>query len=140
MLFKFRFQGDDANERREFVKSLNFNWDVVSSEEKHELSESLLATTYGVRRLEEESWFKVDWEKVPELVERRGVFVKKGKAYVPVREQLSMVLEEFTARLEKALEVWDMGFLFLKGLVVRILTVYPSLRAEHCPDWTRTTV
>lgn len=80
---------------------------MVSDEEKHELGESLLASTYGVRRLEDESWFKVDWEKVPELVERRGVFVRKGKAYVPVREQLSMVLAEFTARLEKALEVWD---------------------------------
>ncbi|OJD16632.1 hypothetical protein AJ78_03224 [Emergomyces pasteurianus Ep9510] len=104
MLFKFRFQQDDANERRNFVASLNFDWDMVSNEEKRELSESLLASTYGVRRLDEESWFKVDWEKVPELVERRGVFVKKGKAYVPVREQFSMILAEFSARLEKALE------------------------------------
>ncbi|KAK2798069.1 hypothetical protein FQN50_008981 [Emmonsiellopsis sp. PD_5] len=104
MLFKFRFQQDDGKERRAFVDSLNFNWQMVSEEEKHDLSENLIACTFGVRRIDEENWFKVDWDKVSELVERRSVFVKRGKAYVPLREQLSMILAEFTARLDKALE------------------------------------
>ncbi|PGH23238.1 hypothetical protein AJ80_02654 [Polytolypa hystricis UAMH7299] len=103
MLFRFRFQQDDGKERRAFIENLNFHWDIVPEEEKRELSEDLLATT-GFKRLEDESWFKVDWDKVPELVERRGVFLRKGKAYVPMREQLSMILAEFTARLERALE------------------------------------
>lgn len=105
MLFKFRFQQDDTKERRAFVDSLNFDWDIVTDEEKRELGEGLLAATPGFKRNDEEGWFKVDWEKVPELVERRGVLLKKGKAYVPLREQLSMILAEFSARLEKALEV-----------------------------------
>jgi len=57
------------------------------------------------KRIEEESYFKVDWDNVPELVESRRVFVKAGKAYVPGREQLSMVMAEFTQLLDKALEV-----------------------------------
>ncbi len=63
--------------------------------------------TPGLRRqdLEDGGWFKVDFETVPELVESRRVFLKAGKAYVPVREQMSMVLADFTARLEKGLEV-----------------------------------
>lgn len=121
MLFKFRFQQDDARERRAFVQTLNFDWDVVTDEEKQELSEQLLATTPGLRRLDDESWFKLDWERVPELVERRGVFLKHGKAYVPMREQLSMVLAEFTARLDKALEVWPT----LKESVFTTLLINP---------------
>ncbi|EER29354.1 Eukaryotic-type DNA primase, large subunit family protein [Coccidioides posadasii C735 delta SOWgp] len=102
MLFKFRFQLDDSAEREAFVESLNFDWDILSEEEKDELKNELHATTPGVKR--DKGWFKVDWEKVPELVERRSVFVKKGKAYVPLGEQQSMILAEFSARLEKALE------------------------------------
>lgn len=55
--------------------------------------------------MEEGGWFKVDFETVPELVESRRVFLKAGKAYVPSREQMSMVLAGFTERLDKGLEV-----------------------------------
>lgn len=105
MLFKFRFQKDDSKERRAFIESLNLDWEPVSEEEKVELAEQLLSSTPGLRRAEEEAWFKVDWEKVPELIERRTVFIRKGKAYVPQREQLSMIVADFTSRLEKAMEV-----------------------------------
>lgn len=105
MLFKFRFQKDDSKERRAFIESLNLNWESVSEEERSELAEQLVTSTPGLRRAEDEAWFKVDWEKVPELIERRAVFIRKGKAYVPQREQLSMIIADFTARLEKAMEV-----------------------------------
>lgn len=105
-LFKLRFQSDDTNERQSFVKSLQFDWDTVSEEEKRTLGAELVAATPGIRRTEEESWFKVDFERVPELVEGRRVLLRKGKAYVPIREQLSMIMAEFTTRLEKGLEVW----------------------------------
>ena len=106
-LFRLRFQTDLGRERQAFVESLNFNWDVVTEEEKRELSMHLQNATPGLGRqeLDEGGWFKVDWDTVPERVENRRVFVKKGKAYVPAREQLSMVLAEFTARLDKGLEV-----------------------------------
>lgn len=106
MLFRFRFQQDDSKERRAFIDGLSLDWEPVGEEEKNEVAESLVGATPGLRRADEETWYKVDWEKVPELVERRSVFLKKGKAYVPGREQLSMIIAEFTARLERALEVW----------------------------------
>lgn len=104
MLFKYRFQQDDGQERRKFIESLSFDWEMVSDEEKQELGEQLLASS-GLKRLDDESWFKVDMEKVPELVERRTAFLRRGKAYVPLREQQSMILAEFTARLDRSLEV-----------------------------------
>ena len=63
------------------------------------------ALSSGVKKGDEEGWFKVDWENVPELVESRRVFLKWGKAYVPAKEQMSMVMSEFSKRLEQALEV-----------------------------------
>ncbi|KAI9668694.1 MAG: hypothetical protein M1829_005307 [Trizodia sp. TS-e1964] len=104
-LFKIRFQDDDAKERRSFVESLNFDWEVVDETEKRELASNLLAVIPGNRRLDDEGWFKVDWERVPELVEGRRVLLWAGKAYVPSKEQLSMVVSEFSTRLEHALEV-----------------------------------
>lgn len=88
------------------MESLNLEWEIVNEEEKRMYAEELKAAGGGFpKRIEEENYFKVDWERVPELVESRRVFLKFGKAFVPVREQLSMVVAEFTGKLDKALEV-----------------------------------
>lgn len=105
MLFRLRYKMDDARERQDFVNSLDFAWEMVSEKEKLELGEDLRAATGAVRKGEEEGWFKVEWEKVPELVEARKVFLKRGTAYVPIREQMSLVVTEFTRRLDFALEL-----------------------------------
>lgn len=54
--------------------------------------------------VQSETYFKVDFEKVPDLVGRRSVYIAKGKAYVPMFEQVSLAMEEFKAHLSKALE------------------------------------
>jgi DNA primase large subunit len=112
MLFRFRFQQDDSRERRAFIESLSLDWEPVSDDERRDVAEHLVAATPGLRRADEETWYKVDWERVPELVERRSVYLARGKAYVPGREQLSMIIAESTARLERALEVSDGTFCF----------------------------
>ena len=106
-MFKLRFHNDDVKERQSFVESLQLDWEVVSEEEKKALGTDLQNATPGLKRqdAEEGGWFKVDFEMVSELVEGRRVLLKAGKAYVPVREQMSMVLADFTARLERGLEV-----------------------------------
>ena len=106
-LFKLRFQNADVRERQQFVASLQFDWEVVAEDEKKSLAAAFANSTPGLRRqeIEEGGWFKVDFEMVPELVEGRKVFLKAGKAYVPDREQLSMVLAGFNANLDKGLEV-----------------------------------
>ena len=105
-LFKFRFQQDDARERQDFVESLDLAWEMITEEEKRDFGKVLLDATPGLKRQElEGGWFKVDFETVTELVESRKIFIKAGKAYVPSREQLSMVLASFSTKLDKALEV-----------------------------------
>lgn len=107
-LFRLRWNEDDARERRDFVDSLDMGgeWEKVTEEEKKLLADELKAATpWGARKGEEEGWFKVDWEKVPDLVEHRKVLLKRGKAYVPMREQSSLLLAEFSRRLGDAMEV-----------------------------------
>jgi DNA primase large subunit len=106
MLFQLRFKDDDFIERQSFVRSLNLEWDEVQEAEKRELKDRLLAAAGGsMKNPDEQEWFKVDWERVPVLVEQRRVFMKRGKAYVPQREQMSLVVAEFTKKLDEALEV-----------------------------------
>ena len=103
-LFRLRLLQDDSRERKAFVGDLNLQWENVTDEEKAMWGDQLKAAT-GVWKNEEEEWFKVDWEQVPELVESRKVLLKMGTAYVHVREQMSMVVGEFSRQLEAALEV-----------------------------------
>lgn len=104
MLFRLRFKDDDLRERQEFVRSLNLEWEEVKEDEKKELRDQLAAAT-GFKKGDDQEWFKVDWERVPELVSGRRVLMKRGKAYVPQREQMSLVVADFTKRLDEALEV-----------------------------------
>ncbi|KJX99776.1 DNA primase large subunit like protein [Zymoseptoria brevis] len=103
-LFKLRIQQDDLRERKSFIESLPMSWETVSNEEKAILGDDLKAATRWYKE-DEESWFKVEWENVPELVEKRQVLLKKGKAYVHVREQMNMVVNEFSRQLESGLEL-----------------------------------
>jgi len=95
---------DDARERRDFIDSLNMSWETVTDDEKADFGEQLRAAT-SVWKGEEENWFKVDWERVPDLVESRRTLLKMGKAFVHVREQTSMVVSEFSRQLEAGLEM-----------------------------------
>ncbi|KAK0827115.1 DNA primase subunit pri2 [Friedmanniomyces endolithicus] len=103
-LFRLRMQWDDARERRAFIDSLAMSWETVSEEEKAQWRTELKAAT-RVWGDEEESWFKVAWENVPELVERRQCLLKRGVAYVHVREQSTMVVNEFSRQLDSGLEL-----------------------------------
>lgn len=108
MLFRLRLAAEDTKDRNKFVESLNLDWEMVSEDERRELATQLSsASNYGWKGVppEDETWCKVDWERVPDLVEGRRVYLKAGMAYVPSKEQSSMVLAEFTSRLERALEV-----------------------------------
>lgn len=138
MLFRLRFETDDAMERELFLRTLNFDWEPVSAEEKMQYREQLLAASPKLAaNFESESFFKVSgepirysdtfcedkltyaylwsrslrpasqvqWTRVTDLVEKRRVFLKAGTAWVPLREQASLVLAEFQSRLSKDLEV-----------------------------------
>jgi DNA primase large subunit len=78
----------------------------VTEEDRREYAAELAAFTSNRKgENDDDTWFKVDWERVPDLIESRRVFLKAGKAFVPGREQAGMVVSEFSSRLERQLEV-----------------------------------
>lgn len=134
MLFRLRYRLDDARERQEFVNSLDFAWEHVSEQEKIDLGSDLRAATGNiVKKGEEEGFFKVEFEKVPELVEQRRCLLKWGMAYIPMREQMTLVLAEFTARLDRNLDVSWIS-IFLNASLTQ-----PSLLLAPCRSSTKTT-
>jgi len=135
MLFRLRYQTDDTRERKEFVNSLDFEWDVVGDNEKLELGEALVNATGPWRKNEERDWFKVDWERVPELVGQRRVLLKGGMAYVPQREQLTLVVNDFAKKLDQGLEVC-----FAHTLTPWVCTnTFHRLPQKRFPALTKTT-
>ncbi|ORY80921.1 DNA primase large subunit Spp2 [Protomyces lactucae-debilis] len=103
-LFKYRFGLEDGPATTAFIKSLDLDWQAVSEAEVAQLHDKLLAAS-GARSIDHESYFKVDWTRVADLVAMRRVFVKGGLAYVPVSEQLSLIAAEFSTKLAAALEM-----------------------------------
>jgi DNA primase large subunit len=57
----------------------------------------------------------VHWTKVCDLVEKRRVYLTQGQAYVPMSQQISLVIAEFTSRLDKALDVSGRVETYLPG-------------------------
>ncbi|KAI5865398.1 DNA primase, large subunit [Durotheca rogersii] len=105
MLFRLRLSEDGGRERNAFIQSLNLDWEPATDEERTKYSAELTATAGLKKGGEEETYFKVDWERVPELVEARRVFLRAGQAFVPSKELPSMVAAQFTQRLDRALEL-----------------------------------
>ncbi|KAG5648781.1 hypothetical protein DXG03_000130 [Asterophora parasitica] len=111
-LFKIRYDADDNAEREMFLSSRDFDWMPVDSAEKSKYRKELLGSYQGARNesvreqaFEAEKYYKVKWTRVPDLVEKRKVFLKAGWAYVPAKEQSSIVFQEFEVHLAKALEL-----------------------------------
>ncbi|KAI2643384.1 DNA primase, large subunit [Xylaria nigripes] len=105
MLFRLRLNDEGSVERNAFIQSINLDCEQVTEEERIKYRDELTSVVGLKKGNEDETWIKVDWERVPDLVETRRVFVKAGKAYVPSKEQSSMVIAEFAQRLDRALEL-----------------------------------
>ncbi|KAI0690047.1 DNA primase large subunit [Cytidiella melzeri] len=106
-LFKVRWDTDDRAEREEFLQSRDFGWDAVDDAELKQYAAelSMAASVPPNSNVPPEKHYKVRWTRVPDLVEKRKVFLKGGMAYVPAKEQASIVFEEFQRSLEKSLQL-----------------------------------
>lgn len=130
-LFRLRFESDDAQEKERFLKALDLDWEPVCimsqtplvgshvvltetlsftkvSHEEKKIHRSALIAAHPklANNFDAEAYYKVPWTKVLDLVEKRKVYLHRGIAWVPMREQASLVVAEFSSRLSKDLEVF----------------------------------
>ncbi|KAK9462830.1 eukaryotic and archaeal DNA primase, large subunit-domain-containing protein [Lipomyces oligophaga] len=109
ILFRLRYTASDISEQQSLLSRYDFGWVLVSEEEKTELQDFLVfASESGspsVMNPTAETFYKVPFERVPELIESRRVFVKSGDAYVPSGLQVNLIVSEFGDRLGRALDL-----------------------------------
>lgn len=105
-LFRYKLETEHLAERDAFLRAQNFVWRTVTPDEQRRYREQLLASHPRLAAsIDSETFLQVPWYRVPELVERRRVFVHRGTAWIPTKEQSSLILAEFQARLHAQLEV-----------------------------------
>ncbi|KAJ1649308.1 DNA primase subunit pri2 [Dispira simplex] len=104
LLFRLRFLAADPGERQNFIRELpEFHQTPLTSSQKEQLRPLLTAASQHIRDIDQEQFFVVDFQQVVDLVQRRQVLVRGGKAYVPAADQSILVVNEFKKRLDKAL-------------------------------------
>ncbi|KAF9026511.1 hypothetical protein BGZ52_006614 [Haplosporangium bisporale] len=105
-LFRYRFEKESLKEQLEFLEKQNLTWKKVSDDDKRLLRDKLKASSpFKAQNVDDETFFEVDFERVCGLVGKRQVYVHAGKAFVPLADQVVLVLDEFRERLTQALEV-----------------------------------
>ncbi|KAH8106985.1 DNA primase large subunit [Cristinia sonorae] len=110
-LFRVRYESmTDIDEKNQFLQSLELGWEAVTEKELAEYHEHLVAAATSKEVLEltkqkKERYYKVRWTRVPDLIEKRRVFLNAGMAWVPHREIASIIYQEFQTRLDKALQM-----------------------------------
>ena len=102
LIDRFRYNHFPTDERIKFIQAHLPYLVQVGEDEKQHLQRELAASS-GVNSLAD-TFYKVPFENVCDLVMRRVVYLKQGWAYVPRSESLSILLTLFKQRLEKDLE------------------------------------
>jgi DNA primase large subunit len=138
-LFKMRWERNKNNyEKKEFLKTLNLPMEVVSEEEKYKLKDGLLKVLILTEKMKQlfqkkkkksniiknaeyyedmfnnETYYKIPFEVVTDLVQNRTVFIKKGNAYVPLSNQISVIINEFRQNLKRSLDYLGENFSKMK--------------------------
>lgn len=118
MLLRLRFNMLSSTDQAKFVKSLNLpSLQFIDEEEKAELSTQLYQTIsrdlqFTLNLADEqqrqlyfknEKFIKLPFESVIELVGNRQVFLKNGYAYLPQFQQLNLIANEFSTKLQEEL-------------------------------------
>lgn len=148
-LFKIRYNQLTSAEQQLFVKTLNLPWEFATPEEKAQLSTKLfnsISASLGYilqldepqkkRYFEQEEFIKIPFEYVTDLLPQRSIFLSKGTSYVPKFQQLQLLVNEFTEKLESALVSTSHAFPSLDE-DDRILPILTHLSAGYSLNYSQ---
>ena len=135
-LLRYRLQmsgGDNRLERDDFLnhclRVLSHNatdsFRPLTLEEKSEALNDLRAI-HSLEVINNEEFYNCAWELVPDLVGKRAVLLKRGRALVPRSECNSIILNRFREELENSLELIAREVPFLRD--DRLLPLLDALR------------
>ncbi|XP_072590931.1 DNA primase large subunit isoform X3 [Vulpes vulpes] len=106
-LLRFRFSILPKDKIRNFLKDSHLQFEAISDEEKSLREQEILASSPSLcgskLDLDSESVYKIPFADALDLFRGRKVYLEGGFAYVPLRDIVAIVLNEFRAKLSKAL-------------------------------------
>ncbi|KAM8953430.1 DNA primase large subunit [Pelodytes ibericus] len=104
-LFKFRFNMLSKEKIQDFLKLNDLEYIAISEDEKKLHQEDLMNSTFAlsITRLEENEFYKVPFQAALELVRPRKVFLSQGFAYIPHKDIITIILNDFRTKMSKAL-------------------------------------
>ncbi|KAK2824193.1 hypothetical protein Q5P01_021368 [Channa striata] len=104
-LFRYRFNDLDPQYKLEFLHRNNLQYDTISTEEKKNLKNKLINSSYSLSGIsvEAQDFYKVPFQDALDLVRTRKVYLKAGYVYIPHQDIVTIVLNDFRTRLSKAL-------------------------------------
>ncbi|GMG25763.1 unnamed protein product [Ambrosiozyma monospora] len=129
-LFKLRYNMLSMTEQRNFVNSLDLPWVAATDEEISKFESQLYACSYASVRsllragsasgikitddqvrqyLKHQTFYKLPFEYVPDLLAMRTAFLHQGYVYVGQFQQSSLILSEFSKFLKEQLDLTVRG-------------------------------
>ncbi|KAM4693878.1 DNA primase large subunit [Discoglossus pictus] len=104
-LFKFRFSQLTKEKVQEFLKFNDLEYVAISEEEKNMHETDLMNSTFGLStaKMEGVEFYKVPFQDALDLVRLRKVFLWQGFAFIPHKDIVTIVLNDFRTKLSKAL-------------------------------------
>ncbi|XP_064020177.1 DNA primase large subunit [Pogoniulus pusillus] len=104
-LLRYRFNELTDSLRQKFLQHVNLSFEAVSEDLKNELANDLCTSTPGFSmiKVKEQMFYKVGLADAVDLFRARRVFIKDGFAYVPLKDIDAIVLNNYRAKLSKAL-------------------------------------
>ncbi|KAM3930395.1 DNA primase large subunit [Leptodactylus fuscus] len=104
-LFRFRFSLLPKEKVQDFLKFNDLEYVAITEDEKMMYQEELLSSAYGLSKtkLEDLEIYKVPFQAALDLVRPRKVFLSKGFAFIPHKDIITLILNDFRTRLSKAL-------------------------------------
>nr|XP_055118793.1 DNA primase large subunit isoform X2 [Symphalangus syndactylus] len=104
-LLRFRFSILPKDKIQDFLKDSQLQFEAISDEEKTLREQEIFASSPSLSGPKSgfESIYKVPFADALDLFRGRKVYLEDGFAYVPLKDIVAIILNEFRAKLSKAL-------------------------------------
>lgn len=102
-LLRFRFNILPKDKIQDFLRDSHLHFEAISNEEKELRSADLVASSPSLNERVVESVYKIPFADALDLFRGRKVYLEDGFAYVPLKDIVAIVLNEFRTKLSKAL-------------------------------------
>ncbi|XP_007943821.1 DNA primase large subunit [Orycteropus afer afer] len=106
-LLRFRFSILPKDKIQDFLKDSHLQFEAISDEGKNLREQEIIASSPSLSgpHLDMETIYKIPFADALDLFRGRRVYLEDGFAYVPLKDIVAIILNEFRAKLSKALAV-----------------------------------